>query len=119
MVFVAVAAVADYRFNVPIIRSLPGVNLAMCQRPVVVSGNAMSPTITNGDRITFNQCLDDEALQSIGVGAVILYEQPGSQRIARVVARESDDSGVGYTVRQDNRPESSQIRFDRIIGVLK
>jgi hypothetical protein len=119
IVLTAAVVVADYSFNVPILRSLPGVRSVICQRPVVVRGESMAPAIPNNTRVTFNQCLDDAQRQSIEIGAVILYENLGSQRVARTVERARDDSGVGYTVRQDNRSETSTVRFDRIIGVME
>jgi len=119
IVLIAAALVADYSFNVPILRRLPGVRSVTCLRPVIVQGEAMAPAIPNKTRVTFNQCLDDGQRQAIELGKVILYENLGSQRIVRVVARQADIRGFGYTVRQDNRPEPSEVRFDRIIGVMK
>lgn len=117
IVLVAIIFVADYSFNIPILRSLPGVRSITCQRSVIVRGNAMAPTIPDGTRVSFNQCLDEADRRSLTPGTIILYEQFDSQRVARVTDRKVDESGVGYTTKQDNRPETSDVRSDRIIGV--
>lgn len=109
--------VADYFLNIPITRSIPGVNQLTCKSVISVSGSSMEPVIKAGSRITFNKCFENR--ENLPVGTIVLYSGEGNSSIARIKERVPEQDRFIYKASKDNRSEDVfEVRPDRIIGIL-
>ena len=109
--------VADFFLNIPVLRSVPGINKITCQFPVTVSGSSMEPTIKAGSRINFNKCFQNK--ENLPTGTIILYSGERNTSIARIKERVPQQDRFIYKVGRDNRPgESIEVNPDRILGIL-
>lgn len=122
VVLFIVALIAFWRFAPTrmiedVANNLGPAKTALCQYPVKVSGEAMTPIFQHGQLVVFSKCVENR--DNITLGAIILYERPGGMRIAVVRERRVlDTNGVIYRVSQEaRRNEIDEVRSDRIIGI--
>jgi len=108
--------IADFVFNVPVLRSLPVSQKIGCSYPVVIKGDSMSPTLKNGERVVFNRCV--EGVNLIAPGTIVVFEERGT-RIGRIVSKESDENGIFYKITRDGAQDVFEVRPDLIKAVKK
>lgn len=62
----------------PIINNIPGTEKVLCQYPVNVSGESMSPIVQPGSNLVFDRCYD---LSELNEGLLILFKDDSSLRL--------------------------------------
>ena len=106
----------DYFADVPILRSVPVAQDAVCSKPVNVQGSSMEPAISEGERVVFDKCIDD--VDALTVGTVVLVND-GGMRIGRIQEVQREGDRTMYVIGRDNRPEDDvfTVEAEKIVGV--
>lgn len=124
IIALAVAAgVLFWRFAPPeavkrVIKNSGPAKEILCQYPVRVSGDAMTPTFKNGQTVVLSKCIEDNA--NIPTGTIVLYDRPGALRLSIIRERIQDENGVLYRLSQEARQnEIDEARSDRIVAVYE
>lgn len=106
--------IADFVFNIPVLRSLPISQKVSCSYPITIKGDSMSPALKNGERVVFSRCIED--VSQIAPGTIVVFEERGT-RIGRIISKESDENGIFYKITRDNAQDVFDVRPDRIKAV--
>ena len=82
------------------------VSRVLCLYPIQVSGDSMSPILSNGERKTFDKCFDGEDLK---VGLIVLY-QGETDTVMRLGIIRSMNQRDGLVYQVSNERELDQLR---------
>lgn len=91
------------------------ISQALCNYPVKVSGDSMSPLFTNGETINFNKCFEGEVLQ---VEDVVVHDAGNVMKIGVIREIVEGESGQYYKISPEGRQgDVSDVFPDKIIAV--
>ncbi len=87
---------------------------AICSYPVTISSESMVPFFSADETVTFDKCFESD---EIIVGAVVVYEGGGAQRLG--IVREIQDEGrLVYKVSNEARPQDlANVLEDEVLGI--
>ncbi len=116
-VLLTLVFVADYFLNIPLARSIPGLNQITCQFPVTVSGQSMEPAIKAGSRVTFNKCFENR--ENLPTGTVVLFNNERGNIVSRIKDKIQNTQGrLVYKIGQDNRQDANfEVPPEKIVAV--
>lgn len=91
------------------------ISKTLCNYPVKVSGDSMSPLFENGETINFNKCFKAEGLQK---DDVVVFDSGNIMKIGVVREIVPGESGRYYKISQEARKDDiSDVFPEKIIAI--